>query len=82
MEKEQVLSKVVGIVATQLGIEESQVNASSSFLDDLGADSLDQVEIVMSIEEAFSVEIPDNVAETIKKVEDAVDYIIEQSDKS
>jgi acyl carrier protein len=59
----------------QLGVDESEVTASSSFVDDLGADSLDQVELVMAFEEAFDIEIPDEDSEKIRTVQDAIDYI-------
>jgi acyl carrier protein len=67
--------KVKQIVAEQLGVEEAEVTPSSSFVDDLGADSLDQVELVMALEEAYDIEIPDEAAEKIRTVQDAVDYI-------
>ena len=65
--------KVKQIVVDQLGVEPSEVSPSSSFVDDLGADSLDRVELVMALEEAFSVEITDEQAEKIATVQDAVD---------
>ena len=67
--------KVKQIVVEQLGVEESEVTPKASFVDDLGADSLDQVELVMAFEEAFGIEIPDEDAEKIATVKDAVDYI-------
>jgi acyl carrier protein len=67
--------KVKQIVVEQLGVEESEVTPSASFVDDLGADSLDRVELVMAFEEAFDMEIPDEDAEKIAKVQDAIDYI-------
>ncbi len=67
--------KVRQIVVEQLGVEESEVTPKASFVDDLGADSLDQVELVMAFEEAFDVEIPDEDAEKIRTVQDAIDYI-------
>jgi acyl carrier protein len=67
--------KVKQIVAEQLGVEEAEVTPSASFVDDLGADSLDQVELVMALEEAYDIEIPDEAAEKIRTVQDAVDYI-------
>ena len=67
--------KVKQIVVEQLGVEESEVTMTASFVDDLGADSLDQVELVMAFEEAFDMEIPDEDAEKIRTVQDAVDYI-------
>ena len=67
--------KVKQIIVEQLGVEEAEVTPSASFVDDLGADSLDTVELVMAFEEAFDIEIPDEDAEKIKTVQDAVDYI-------
>ena len=67
--------KVKQIVVEQLGVEESEVTLSASFVDDLGADSLDQVELVMAFEEAFDLEIPDEEAEKIRTVQDAISYI-------
>ena len=72
---EDVSSKVQKIVADHLGIDEVKVTDESSFLDDLGADSLDTVELVMAFEEQFSIEIPDDAAETILTVQNAVDFI-------
>ena len=67
--------KVKQIIVEQLGVDENQVDASASFVDDLGADSLDIVELVMAFEEAFDIEIPDEDAEKIRTVNDAVEYI-------
>ena len=67
--------RVKQIVAEQLGVDEGQVTAGAAFMDDLGADSLDTVELVMALEEEFDVEISDEDAEKIQKVQDAVDYI-------
>src|SRR5258708_1795208 len=67
--------KVKQIIIDQLGVEESEITPSASFVDDLGADSLDRVELIMAFEEAFDLEIPDEKAETIKTVQDAVSYI-------
>ncbi|MFT8243541.1 acyl carrier protein [Roseomonas sp. BN140053] len=69
--------KVKKIVVEHLGVEESKVTEGASFIDDLGADSLDTVELVMAFEEAFGVEIPDDAAEKITTVGDAVKYIEE-----
>ena len=68
--------KVKQIIVEQLGVDEAEVTPSASFTDDLGADSLDIVELVMAFEEAFEIEIPDEAAEKIKTVKDAVDYEI------
>ena len=67
--------KVREIIVDQLGVDEKQVVADAAFVDDLGADSLDTVELVMALEEEFDVEIPDEEAEKISKVQDAIDYI-------
>jgi acyl carrier protein len=67
--------KVKNIIADQLGVGEDEVKATSSFIEDLGADSLDIVELVMAMEEEFEVEIPDEEAENIKTVQDAVNYV-------
>jgi len=67
--------KVRGIIVDQLGVDEKQVTNEAAFIDDLGADSLDTVELVMALEEEFDVEIPDEDAEKISKVQDAIDYI-------
>ncbi len=67
--------KVKSIIVDQLGVNESEVTPSASFVDDLGADSLDTIELVMAFEEAFSIEIPDEDAEKIKTVKDAMEYV-------
>jgi acyl carrier protein len=67
--------RVKQIIVEQLGVDEGEVTANASFVDDLGADSLDTVELVMAFEEAFEIEIPDEEAEKIRTVKDAVDYI-------
>ena len=67
--------KVKKIVMDHLGIEESKISLDSKFIDDLGADSLDTVELVMAFEEQFDIEIPDDAAETILTVQNAVDFI-------
>jgi acyl carrier protein len=67
--------KVKQIIVEQLGVDESQVDNTASFVEDLGADSLDIVELVMAFEEAFEIEIPDEDAEKIATVKDAIDYI-------
>ena len=67
--------QVKKIVAEQLGVKEEEVTNDASFVDDLGADSLDTVELVMAFEEAFEIEIPDEDAEKIRTVQDAIDYV-------
>ena len=67
--------KVKGIIVEQLGVQADEVKAEASFVDDLGADSLDTVELVMAFEEAFGIEIPDEDAEKITRVKEAVEYI-------
>ena len=71
----EVLDKVAGIVVEHLGVDKDKVVAAASFIDDLGADSLDTVELVMAFEEEFNIEIPDDAAETIQTVGDAVKFI-------
>jgi acyl carrier protein len=70
-----VFEKVKKLIVEQLGVEEDDIAMESSFIDDLGADSLDIVELIMALEEEFSLEIPDNEAEKITTVGDAVEYI-------
>ena len=72
---DDISSKVKKIVADHLGIDEAKVTEDSSFIDDLGADSLDTVELVMAFEEEFGTEIPDDAAETIITVQNAIDYL-------
>ena len=67
--------KVKKIVMDHLGVDESKITTNSKFIDDLGADSLDTVELVMAFEEQFGIEIPDDAAETILTVQNAVDFI-------
>jgi len=75
MSQEAIFEKVRSIVAEQLSVESSEVKPESHFQNDLGADSLDTVELVMALEEAFDIEIPDEAAEGITTVGDAVKYI-------
>lgn len=76
MNESEVLEKVKKVVIEQLGVSDAEVKKESSYVDDLGADSLDTVELVMALEEAFSTEIPDEDAEKIKTVGDTVTYIL------
>ena len=80
MGTEEIFEKVKAIIVEQLGSSESSVTLESSFIDDLGADSLDIVELIMAIEEEFEMEIPDTDAEKIVTVGDVVDYIKEHLD--
>ena len=77
MNTEEVFEKVKTIIVDQLGVSESSVTMEASFIDDLGADSLDIVELVMALEEEFDMEIPDTDAEKVVTVSDVVDYIKE-----
>lgn len=79
MSKEETLSKVQKIVAEQLSVDLEEVKAEASFANDLGADSLDTVELVMALEEEFEIEIPDEAAEGIATVQDAVNFIEEKA---
>jgi acyl carrier protein len=79
MSQDDTFNKVQQIVAEQLSVDPADVKPGSSFADDLGADSLDTVELVMALEEAFDIEIPDDAAEKIATVQDAVDYIEKQT---
>ena len=74
-----ILDRVKKIVIEHLDVEDSKVTESASFIDDLGADSLDNVELVMAFEEEFDIEIPDDAAEHIQKVGDAVKFISEKT---
>ena len=73
--------RVVDIVVQQLGVDKTKVTLQSSFVDDLGADSLDTVELVMALEEEFETEIPDDEAEKIRTIQEAIDYIKERQSK-
>ena len=75
MSSEEVLEKVKGIIVEQLGVSDTAVTMEASFIDDLGADSLDIVELIMALEEEFDMEIPDADAEKVVTVGDVVDYI-------
>ena len=79
MSQEDIYTKVCKIVADQLSVDEDEVKPEASFANDLGADSLDVVELVMALEEEFQIEIPDEAAENIATVQAAVDYIQEKT---
>ena len=76
---DSVFENVKKVVCEQLGVEESEVSEGSSFVDDLGADSLDVVELVMALEEQFGIDIPDDDVNNLKTVQDVVDYINSKS---
>ena len=82
MPSPEMVERLKKIVAEQLGVEESKITPASRFTDDLNADSLDLVEMIMSLEEEFGVEIPDEDAEKIVSVQDAIDYIDTHSSDS
>ncbi|MDI6844134.1 MAG: acyl carrier protein [Anaerosomatales bacterium] len=75
MDNEEIFQKVKDVIVDQLNVDEDEVTLEASFINDLGADSLDIVELVMALEEQFGISIPDEEAENIKTVGDAVDYI-------
>ena len=77
MSSEEIFDKVKEIIVEQLGVAEDHVNQEASFIDDLGADSLDIVELIMALEEEFDIEIPDEDAEKVVNVGDVVDYLKE-----
>ena len=79
---EPVADRVKKIIVDQLGVEEELVTSDASFVDDLGADSLDTVELVMALEEEFGTEIPDEDAEKITTVQQAIDYVTTKGGKS
>ncbi|EKD70383.1 MAG: hypothetical protein ACD_46C00548G0004 [uncultured bacterium] len=77
----EIEARVKKIVVEQLGVKEDDVKIDASFVDDLGADSLDTVELVMALEEEFETEIPDEDAEKIITIKDAVNYIVQRAEK-
>jgi acyl carrier protein len=81
MDENQVFEQVKKVVVEQLGVAESEVKREASYVDDLGADSLDTVELVMALEEAFGTEIPDEDAEKIKTVGDTINYVMAHAKK-
>jgi acyl carrier protein len=72
---EDIHSKITKVIVEKLGVSEDQVKPEAAFIDDLGADSLDQVELVMALEDEFDIEIPDEEAEKLKKVSDVIAYV-------
>ena len=81
MSVENVQARVKNIIVEQLGVEADQVKPEAQFVNDLGADSLDTVELIMALEEEFDIEIPDEKAEKIKTVGEAIDYIEQNANK-
>jgi len=81
MKTNEIEARVKKIVIEQLGVKEEEVTTDASFVDDLGADSLDTVELVMALEEEFETEIPDEDAEKIVTIKDAVNYIVGRAEK-
>ncbi|HVN67212.1 MAG TPA: acyl carrier protein [Candidatus Sulfotelmatobacter sp.] len=81
MDEQQVFEQVKKVVVEQLGVSEAEIKKEASFVDDLGADSLDTVELVMALEEAFGMEIPDEDAEKIKTIGDTVTYAMAHAKK-
>lgn len=81
MDEQKVFEDVKKVVVEQLGVSESEISREASYVDDLGADSLDTVELVMALEEAFGTEIPDEDAEKIKTIGDTVSYIMSHAKK-
>jgi len=82
MLKEDIIKKVKEITSEQLGVDESQITPEAKFVDDLGADSLDTVELVMALEEEFDLEISDEEAEKLTTVQKVIDYIEDRLEKS
>jgi acyl carrier protein len=82
MDRKDVAARVTKIIVEHLGVDEAKATEAANLMDDLGADSLDAVELVMAFEEEFGIEIPDDAAEQIKTVGNAVDFIASQSGKS
>jgi acyl carrier protein len=80
MSKEEIMAKLKPVIAEQLGVDEGEVTDTASFTEDLNADSLDLVELIMSLEEQFGLQISDDDAEKLTTVGEAVDYIYEKTD--
>ncbi len=78
MSREEILEQVKDVIVEQLGVEREKIEETSTFVDDLAADSLDIVELIMNLEEKFGIEIPDSDAEKIATVKDVIDYIKER----
>lgn len=81
MDEQKIYDDIKKVVIEQLGVSESEVTREASFVDDLGADSLDTVELVMALEEAFGIEIPDEDAEKIKTIGDTITYVMSHAKK-
>ena len=81
MDEAKIYEEIKKVVVEQLGVAESEIKRESSFVDDLGADSLDTVELVMALEEAFAIEIPDEDAEKIKTIGDTISYVMSHAKK-
>jgi acyl carrier protein len=81
MDEQKIFEDVKKVVVEQLGVSEAEVTREASYVDDLGADSLDTVELVMALEEAFGMEIPDEDAEKIKSIGDTINYILSHAKK-
>ncbi len=81
MDEQKIFDEVKKVVVEQLGVSEAEVTREASFVDDLGADSLDTVELVMALEEAFGMEIPDEDAEKIKTIGDTINYVTQHGKK-
>ncbi len=79
MNKEEILGKVKGVVADKLNVGEDQVTIEAKFVEDLGADSLDQVELIMALEDEFDLKIPEEEAEKLTTVGTAIDYIVSKA---
>lgn len=79
MNKEEILAKVKNVVAEKLNVGEDQVTTDAKFVEDLGADSLDQVELIMALEDEFALKIPEEEAEKLETVGSAIDYILEKA---
>tara|TARA_B100000579_G_scaffold364208_1_gene323092 strand:- start:131 stop:367 length:237 start_codon:yes stop_codon:yes gene_type:complete len=75
----EIQDKIIKIISEQLGKDETEINMNSNFIEDLDADSLDTVELVMALEEEFEIDIPDDAAEKITTVQSAVDFILEKT---